>query len=116
MLFSKDEVAARLAEDHYASDPGMQRIYRLNASSPDTEARDDEPIKLLEINDDTIPSGIQPICFGASPASGIPFSSIIVEVTSEEFKQIEADELSLPDGWVRGKEYPAPSPEPSTES
>ena len=114
MLFSKDEVAARLAEAHYASDPGMKRIYRLN--SPDDEDRDDEPIKLLEINDDTIPSGIQPICFGASPASGIPFSSIIVEVTSEEFKQIEADELSLPDGWVRGREYAAPSPEPSTES
>ena len=63
-----------------------------------------------------MPSGIQPICFGASPASGIPFSSIIVEVTSEEFSEIEAGELDLEEGWERGDLYVVPSSTPAPES
>lgn len=86
----------------------MKQIIRLKASA-EAEARPDEPIKLLEVNEDTVPSGIQPLHFGASAASGITYPSVIVEVTPDEFKQIEAGMLILPDGWVRGHAYPRPS-------
>ena len=76
---SKDEVAATLARVHYESDPSMQRIYRLKGDD-DLEARPDEPIKLLEVNEDTIPSGIQPLYFGPTAESG---PSILVHVVAD---------------------------------
>jgi hypothetical protein len=39
------------------------------------------------------------IQFGPSPASGLNFSSIIVEVTPEEFQKIQDREWTLPNGW-----------------
>ena len=65
-----------------------------------------QPIKLLEVNEATVAAGVMPLHFGPVPASGIPFASVIVEVTPIEFEKIKADELKLPDGWVLGQELP----------
>ena len=67
------------------------------------------PIKLLEVNADTAPSGVMPLHFGPAPAGGIPYPSVIVEVTPDEFERIRAHELKLPDGWTIGEEYPRKS-------
>lgn len=63
---------------------------------------------LLEVNENTIPSGIYPIQFGPAPTSGIHFPSVIVEVTPAEFRKIMADELRLPGGWEIGDHIPRP--------
>ena len=42
-----------------------------------------EPIKLLEVNENTVAAGVMPLYFGPAPASGIPYPSVIVEVTGE---------------------------------
>jgi hypothetical protein len=63
----------------------------------------------LEVNQNTIASGIVPIQFGAVPASGIHYASIILEITPEEYQQIERNELKLPLDWTIGERIPKPA-------
>lgn len=94
----KDDVARLLAEAHRAMEPTIRRIVRLVAERED-DAR--EPVKLLEVNPATSPSGIIPIAFTADPPS-VPYPSVVVEVTEAEFDQINAGTLTLPAGWHLG--------------
>jgi hypothetical protein len=99
---SKIDVARRLARAHYTAEGGLVKVYLL-VSKTESEA---EPIKLLEVNRSTIPTGIMPLRFDAAPARGIPYPSIIVEVTPDEFEKIQQSALKLPDGWLIGEEIP----------
>ena len=47
-----------------------------------------------------------PLGFDAAPARGIPYASVIVEVTPEEYEQIQSRVLKLPEGWTLGEEIP----------
>ena len=105
---NKDEDARILAEAHYRVEPGIVQIFRI-AGSPAMEAQPIEPIKLLEVNRYSIPSGVMPLSFDAAPARGIHYPSVIVEVTPEEFEKIQARELALPDGWAVGPRIPRPA-------
>jgi hypothetical protein len=100
---TKEEVAFRLAQSHYSVEPGIVRIHRLVR---DDREDDDptEPIKLLEVNEDSLPLGIRAVYFRAHPASGIIYPSSIVEVTPEEFEALSRGDggLSLPTGWRLG--------------
>jgi hypothetical protein len=100
----KDEVAKNLAHKHYEIEPGITRIFKL-LDKPELEGLSSTPIKLLEINVDTAPSGIMPLYFGPVPSSGIPYPSVIVEVTPDEFERIKVKELELPNGWAIAEEY-----------
>jgi hypothetical protein len=84
---------------------GLTRVFRVTGKAEIVET---EPIKLLEVNENTVPSGVMPLHFGAVPASGIPYPSIVVEVTPEEFGKIQTRELKLPDGWENWEEVPKP--------
>jgi len=101
----KAMVAKELAQKHYQVEPGLERIFRLTGAA-EVEIRPGEPIKLLEVNSNTVPSGVLPVHFGPAPASGIPYPSVIVEVSPEEFGRIQTKRLSLPKGWVVGEEIP----------
>jgi hypothetical protein len=70
----KDEVAQRLADAHHDADPAILRVVRL--VSPH-EAMRLEPVKLLEVNPATSPSGVLPIAFAPDPPD-VPFPSILV--------------------------------------
>jgi hypothetical protein len=105
MTYDKDEEANELAQLHYEIEAGMRQIFRITESA-DAETSVDEPIKLLEVNEDTVPGGIMPLRFGPEPSSGIHFSSIIVEVTPDEFEKIQSRELPLPFGWTVGNPIP----------
>ncbi len=98
---SKDVVAKRLARKHFEIEGGLTHIFRITGTA---EASDSEPIKLLEVNEATVPSGVMPLHFGAAPASGIPYPSVIVEVTPEEYEKIVAQTVKLPKGWLIGEE------------
>jgi hypothetical protein len=103
----KAEVARALAKKHYQAEGGLQRIFRLTGTA-EVEVRPVEPIKLLEVNANTVPSGVLPVSFGPAPASGIPYPSVIVEVSPDEFAKIQTHELTLPKGWLLGEELPKP--------
>ncbi|MCC6554174.1 MAG: hypothetical protein IT372_14305 [Polyangiaceae bacterium] len=94
----KDDVARMLAEAHRALEPAISRIIRLLGEREDDAH---EPVKLLEVNPATSPSGIFPIAFTADPPR-VPFPSLVVEVTEAEFEDISTGKLSLPSGWRLG--------------
>lgn len=93
---SKDEAAKTLAESHYRVDPSISHIFRVTSAN---EASPSEPIKLLEVSSQAVPSGILPIRFGPHAPSGVPFPSIIIEVHPSEWEQIHSGKLQLPNGW-----------------
>jgi len=102
VLKEKAQAARELARRHYAIDSGLTFVQTL-WTTPDCDALPDTPIKLLEVNDNTIASGVMPVHFGLVAGSGVPFQSVIVEVTPEEFELIKRDELKLPAGWSMGE-------------
>jgi len=106
----KAAVAKELAKKHYQIESGITQILRF-IHRADVEITRAEPIKLLEVNENTVPSGVMPLYFGPAPASGIRYPSVIVEVTPEEFKKIQSHELKLPAGWdwENAEELPKPS-------
>jgi hypothetical protein len=99
----KDLAAIELAMRHFELEDGLVRVFRVHGSMA-AEMRPGEPIKLLEVNEATSPSGVIPLYFGPIPARGINFPSVIIEVTPAEFEKIKASELVLPDGWTIGDE------------
>jgi hypothetical protein len=104
-MADKEDARRALARAHYSYEPGITQIFTIR-SRPECEASPDEPIKLLEVNENTIASGIHPLGFDPVPSAGIPFSSVIVEITPDEFGRIESKELTLPDGWTLGELLP----------
>ncbi len=101
---SKDAVAHRLAEAHYAIEPGIELIVQLEAAA-EREADPKEPIKLLEVNQNTTADGIRPVFFGPHTASDIFYPSVIVEITPDEYEKIQHDPSCLPNGWRLGHEF-----------
>lgn len=106
-MSDKDQEARELAERHYVVEEGVTEIIRL-VDSAEAEVVPGSPIKLLEVNENTVPSGIMPIQFGPSPSSGLHYPAVIVEVTPEEYQKIRNDELKLPNGWKLGERFPRP--------
>lgn len=107
-IVDKDIEAQKLAEAHYSLEAGITHIFRVIASGQ-SEQRPDEPIKLLEVNQHTVSSGIMPLHFSPVPEQGIHFPCIIVEVTPEEFQRLQSKELKLPTGWAIGEALLRPS-------
>jgi len=95
---TKEQVAGLLARAHLQAEPHIARIVRVPG---DREHEPSDPVKLLEVNPATSPSGIVPVTFSPDPPS-VPFASVVVEVTEDEFARLEKGELSLPDGWSIG--------------
>ncbi len=94
-MADKGAVAKALADAHLKFDPAISRIIRVVT---DEEAASHEPVKLLEVNPQTPQSGIVPIAFGPDPPK-VPFPSVIIEVTEEEYEKIRSGSLPLPAGW-----------------
>ncbi len=109
-MSDKENAALTLAQMHFRYEPGMREIYRVIDVDAD-EQDPQEPIKLLEVNADTIPSGVLPLGFDPIPASG-NFPSVIIQITPAEFTKIQCGELHLPQGWQISK---SPLPPPPAE-
>ena len=104
---SKDAVALRLAQAHFAVEPGIVSIFRLLAEDLlETDSNSKEPVKLLEVNPNTTADGIRPVFFGPQASSQIFYPSVIVEVTPDEFNAIQRGAMKLPNNWRLGPELP----------
>jgi hypothetical protein len=93
---TKDETAQALAEAHFQLDEAITRIFRVVEEDEDDA---DAPLKLLEVNSATTEAGIMPVGMNADPARGVPYRSVIIEITPEELERIQRHELALPHGW-----------------
>jgi hypothetical protein len=103
---TRGEQTLLLARKHFENEPGMRAIFRLISK---TESLDPvEPLKLLEVNENTVATGIVPIHFAPHPSLGLTYSCIIVEVTPHELEQIHTQALQLPHGWIVGESITLP--------
>jgi len=102
------KAAEVLARKHYEIEAGLTQIFRIIDAAEVADSRG-APIKLLEVNSNTPESGIMPLHFGPASASGIPYASVIIEVSPNEFEKLRSNELKLPEGWSIGEEFPKPS-------
>lgn len=98
------EESAALARAHYEVEPGLRAIYRLESADPN-----DHRIKLLEVNEQTVPTGIVPVGFPAHPASGLHYPSVVIEVTPQEYEAIQRKQLNLPTSWEVRDAYERPA-------
>lgn len=87
----------QLAHAHKTVEPDIVAIYRVR--DPLRELDSEEPIKLLEVNPSTSASGIMPIGFRSDTGMGIPYPSVIMEVTPDEWKRIQSGDMALPNNW-----------------
>lgn len=98
---TRDEAARHLAELHRNIDPAITAIYRVLS---DQEESDAEPLKLLEINQDTFPTDeIWPLGFDGTAASG-NYPTILMEITPQQFEDLRANRRRLPHEWKLGEE------------
>ena len=63
VIDEKSEVAGQIAQKHFQVEAGLEKIIRLKGSA-EAEVSPVEPIKLLEVNANTVPSGVLPVNFG----------------------------------------------------
>jgi hypothetical protein len=84
---TKDEEAIKLANKHYQIDGGLTCVIQINSNV--TVVQPDERIILLEVNSSTVPAGIMPLHFSPVPSAGIHYPSVIMEVTPDEYEQIQ---------------------------
>jgi hypothetical protein len=90
---TKDEIARNLAQAHFRVEDGLEQVVIIDSGSDPRE-----PIKLLEVNANTLPTGsIEPFSF--SSTSEIPFVTHVAEITPDEYARLQRGELSLPEGW-----------------
>jgi hypothetical protein len=74
-MTDKEQARQKLAQTHYELEPGIIQIHSVFGSRA-MESRAAEPIKLLEVNQHTIASGVIPLGFDPAPASGMFHHSI----------------------------------------
>ncbi len=105
MAITKERAARVLAEAHFGIEDGLERVFIIRAGIDDPR----EPIKLLEVNANTVPTGsIEPIPF--SPSKDIPFVTEIAEISPDEFLRLERGEFVLPHGWTLDDADDVPRP------
>jgi hypothetical protein len=89
--------AARLAEAHRKEDPSTQEILLVT----DPQFVD---VRLLEVSGSAPRSGdILPFGFAARPDLEIHFASVVVLLSPDEWKDVQAGDLNLPPGWDLSK-------------
>ena len=99
MARSKEDVARELFQAHFEVEPGLTRVFVIHSDDWDDPKK---PIKLLEVNANTVPTGsVEPYSF--TPTEGTPYSTTIAEITPEEYEQLEQKKLTLPRGWSLDK-------------
>lgn len=108
-IMTKDEAARNLIDWHFRVEPDIVEVYRF--LSPEEEAPD-EPIKLLEVSEATLPTG-RVDAFGFGPAEDFPYSTVVSEVTPEEMEKIKEGLIPLPAGWRLDSCVRIPAPQGS---
>ena len=104
VVVSNEQYADELAQARFDLEPGIHTIVRL--VSPNNEDLPDEPLKLLEVNENTLEIGFRPIQFPARVKGAAWYPPVvIVEVTPEEYATAQSNPMLLPNGWQMTKVY-----------
>jgi hypothetical protein len=89
------DVARELAAAHRSEDPETSQVYVAPA---------DEEVRLIEITTAVVSDGAErvlPFRFPKRPDLDIPFDLVVILLSPEEWAQVQAGRLALPEGWGR---------------
>ncbi|MCA9542074.1 MAG: hypothetical protein KC620_24425 [Myxococcales bacterium] len=87
----RDQAARKLVAWHFEVEPGLREVYLLVGA-------DGEPIRLLEVNEATVPSDrFEAYVF--APTKDVPFHTAIAEVTPDELAHLRRTPGALPSNW-----------------
>lgn len=95
MSRTKEEAARELIARHFRGEPALRRIYWIVTAADDS---DDEPIKLLEVNQNA-PSEAQLEFFNFPPSEHFPYRSLVAEISPAQMERVRDGSILLPDGW-----------------
>ena len=86
-----DEIAKELAEAHRKEDPSTKAVFL---------SEDAAEVHLVEVSGSVATSGeVLPFRFAARPDLGVPYASVVILLSEEEWVRVERGELALPPGW-----------------
>lgn len=98
MTNGKIETAHRLAQYHYDVEPNLLSVFVLEPLGSDD---DDEPVKLLEVVDGSVAKDTFAVGFAPNPGAGIPYRSVVVEVSPRELPALKGRGFVK----IRGREW-----------
>ena len=85
------EVAIDLAAVHRAEDPETTDVYVAIAA---------DEVRLVEVSGSLGPAGeVLPFRFAAQPEKGIPYDSVLILLSPEDWDALQSGALHLPPGW-----------------
>jgi hypothetical protein len=85
------DVAKYLADAHRQEDPATTKVFL---------AADPVEVRLVEVSESVAGSGeVLPFGFAPRPDQGVPYASVVVLLSPDEWKRVERGELALPPGW-----------------
>ncbi len=87
------EVALELAEAHRKEDPETRAVFL-------SDDPDQVEVRLVEVSGSVESSGeVLPFRFAPRPDKGIPYASVVVLLSEDEWDRVYRGELHLPQGW-----------------
>jgi hypothetical protein len=94
-IFDRDSMAASYAKRHRAADGDIAAVYYLPTGAPPTE------IRLVEVNRAiTSVADPEPIDFGVASGTDDEHRLVVLDVTPEQWKEIQNGARPLPPGWT----------------
>jgi hypothetical protein len=85
------DVAKQLAEAHRQEDPATKAVFL---------AEDPVEVRLVEVSGSVATAGeVLPFRFAPRPDLGVPYASVIVLLSEDDWARIERGELALPPEW-----------------
>ena len=85
------DVAKELADAHRAEDPETKSVFL---------AENDLEVRLVEVSGSVGTSGeVLPFRFTARPDLGVPYASVVVLLSEDDWSRVERGDLELPPGW-----------------
>jgi len=92
---SKKEAVSELVGWHYKSEPALQTVLWIRSAKDEDP---NEPIRLLEVNAETIATGsVEPFAF--APTSEVPYGTLVALITPAEYEELKTNPKNLPEGW-----------------
>ncbi len=89
------DVATELANAHKKEDPCTQAVYLADS---------DREVRLVEVSSAVEgPGDVLPFRFAARDDLGVPYESVIVLLSVDDWTRLSDGRLSLPDGWGEPK-------------
>lgn len=94
------DAAQELAKAHRQRDPETRAVFLYSGDG-------DDEIRLLEVSASAPTTNeVLPFRFDARPELGVPYRSVVVIVSPEEWAAIEQGHLPLPHGWANARPLP----------